>query len=97
MLIPGPYLKSLDAVAAACSHPEWSYLRGELRLGGWWWFYVYGLAAAKLSSGRVDRRLLTGGAPVNSVVRAGQECRRAARQWPGKVPRCEKPYDSYGG
>jgi hypothetical protein len=42
--LPQHYLLGIDYQKAQHERPSWSYLRGELRLGGWWYYYLYALA-----------------------------------------------------
>lgn len=46
MLVPVPadYLEGIDIQKHEFEKGKWSYLRGEQRLGGWWYYYLYGLA-----------------------------------------------------
>ncbi len=41
---PENYLRGLGIHKQYWSHPQESYLRGEWRRGGWWYYYLYGLA-----------------------------------------------------
>lgn len=42
--LPRNYVLGLLDVSSVLSHPHLSYLGGEWKLGGWWYFYLYGLA-----------------------------------------------------
>jgi hypothetical protein len=42
--LPQHYLLGIDFQKNQHEKPSWSYLRGELRLGGWWYYYLYALA-----------------------------------------------------
>ena len=43
--LPKHYVLGLDAQRHDFEEPPWqSYLRGEWKSGGWWYYYIYGLA-----------------------------------------------------
>ncbi len=42
--LPRNYVQGIDMQKADFESKMWSYLRGEWRLGGWWYYYLYGLA-----------------------------------------------------
>ncbi len=42
--LPAPYLEGMDIQRNDFESPELSYLRGEWRDGGWWYYYLYALA-----------------------------------------------------
>ena len=42
--LPESYITGLDVQEREFELPHWSYLRGEHRLQGWWYYYLYGLA-----------------------------------------------------
>lgn len=42
--LPENYLRGIDRQRRDFEMEMWSYLRGEWRLGGWWYYYLYGLA-----------------------------------------------------
>ncbi len=42
--VPANYLNGLDVQKYEFEQGKWSYLRGELRRGGWWYYYVYAMA-----------------------------------------------------
>lgn len=42
--LPENYLRGIDRQRRDFEMKMWSYLRGEWRLGGWWHYYLYGLA-----------------------------------------------------
>lgn len=44
MPLPSNYVRGIDMVRLTFESPGWSYLGGEWRLGGWWYYYLYGLA-----------------------------------------------------
>lgn len=41
--LPEDYLRGIDFVKMEYERKYWSYLRGELRLGGWWHYYLYAM------------------------------------------------------
>jgi len=41
--LPENYLSGIDVQKADFERRMWSYLHGEWRFGGWWYYYVYGL------------------------------------------------------
>ena len=41
--LPENYLSGIDVQKADFERRMWSYLRGEWRLGGWWYYYLYAL------------------------------------------------------
>jgi len=42
--LPKNYLMGIDLQKSDFENKMWSYLRGEWRLGGWWYYYLYALA-----------------------------------------------------
>lgn len=42
--LPEDYIKGVDAQKAYIDNDSLCYLRGQWRLGGWWYYYVYALA-----------------------------------------------------
>ena len=42
--LPANYLKGIDLQKLDFERGYWSYLRGEWRYGGWWYYYLYALA-----------------------------------------------------
>ncbi|MBI1902567.1 MAG: glycosyltransferase family 39 protein [Planctomycetes bacterium] len=42
--VPKNYLRGIDVQKADLERERHSYLRGEFRIGGWWYFYLYALA-----------------------------------------------------
>ncbi len=44
MPLPENYLRGIDVQRREFERPQWSYLRGQWRNRGWWWYYVYALA-----------------------------------------------------
>ncbi len=42
--VPAQYLIGMDFQRREFERKYWSYLRGEWRLGGWWYFYLYALS-----------------------------------------------------
>ena len=42
--LPRNYLLGIDVQKQDFENGYWSYLRGEWRQGGWWYYYLYGLA-----------------------------------------------------
>ncbi len=42
--LPDNYLRGIDRQRLDFENKMWSYLRGEWRFGGWWYYYLYGLA-----------------------------------------------------
>ncbi len=42
--LPSDYVCGIDLQKADFERKMWSYLRGEYRLGGWWYYYLYALA-----------------------------------------------------
>lgn len=41
--LPAEYLSGIDRQRCDFEHGWYSYLRGEWRYGGWWYYYLYGL------------------------------------------------------
>ena len=41
---PANYVQGIDAQRHDFEGKMWSYLRGEWRLGGWWYYYLYAMA-----------------------------------------------------
>lgn len=41
--VPRNYLRGIDVQLFDFEKGKWSYLRGEQRLGGWWFYYVYAM------------------------------------------------------
>ncbi|GIW93600.1 MAG: glycosyl transferase [Pirellulaceae bacterium] len=41
--VPEQYLLGIDQQKSGFENGAWSYLRGEWRFGGWWYYYLYGL------------------------------------------------------
>jgi prepilin-type processing-associated H-X9-DG protein len=42
--LPANYLTGIDLQRLDFEHGAWSYLRGEWRFGGWWYYYLYAMA-----------------------------------------------------
>ena len=42
--LPKNYLQGIDTQKLDFEQKRWSYLRGEWKLGGWWYYYLYALA-----------------------------------------------------
>ncbi|WP_010586673.1 ArnT family glycosyltransferase [Schlesneria paludicola] len=42
--VPANYLRGIDIQKFDFEKGKWSYLRGEQKLGGWWYYYLYALA-----------------------------------------------------
>jgi hypothetical protein len=42
--LPMNYVLGIDATKAEFEQGAWSFLRGEWRMGGWWYYYLYALA-----------------------------------------------------
>lgn len=42
--LPENYLRGIDVQRSDFERTMWSYLRGEWRRGGWWYYYLYGVA-----------------------------------------------------
>ena len=42
--LPKDYLMGIDMQKSDFERKMWSYLRGQWRLGGWWYYYLYALA-----------------------------------------------------
>ena len=42
--LPANYLRGIDVQRYDFEVGKWSYLRGEHKLGGWWYYYLYALA-----------------------------------------------------
>jgi len=42
--LPKNYVMGIDLQKSDFENKMWSYLRGEWRLGGWWYYYLYALA-----------------------------------------------------
>lgn len=41
--LPRNYLQGMDQVKFEYEHGYWSYLRGEMKHGGWWYYYLYAM------------------------------------------------------
>ncbi|NQT12611.1 MAG: glycosyltransferase family 39 protein [Planctomycetes bacterium] len=41
--LPRAYLQGIDTQKFDFERKRWSYLRGEWRMGGWWYYYLYAL------------------------------------------------------
>ncbi len=70
--LPENYVSGIDLQKRDFEQKTWSFLRGEWRLGGWWYYYLYALAV-KLPLGTWVLALLALGATVFS--------RRYAAAW----------------
>ncbi len=44
MPLPEDYVLGIDFAKQLCEQKMWSYLAGQWREGGWWYFYLYALA-----------------------------------------------------
>ena len=44
MPLPANYVQGIDRQKLDFEQRPWSYFRGEWRRGGWWYYYIYGLA-----------------------------------------------------
>jgi 4-amino-4-deoxy-L-arabinose transferase-like glycosyltransferase len=66
---PKDYVLGLDRQRIDFEKKLWSYLHGEWRLGGWWYYYLYGMAI-KVPLGTW---VLTGLAAWVSVARRGRK------------------------
>lgn len=44
LILPENYVRGIDVQRHDFEEGYWSYLRGEWRRGGWWYYYLYGLA-----------------------------------------------------
>jgi hypothetical protein len=44
MPLPAAYIMGLDEQKSHVDEGRWGYLRGEWRVGGWWYYYLYALA-----------------------------------------------------
>ena len=42
--LPKDYVMGMDSQRHDFERPRWSYLAGESRKGGWWYYYLYGFA-----------------------------------------------------
>ncbi len=42
--LPANYLRGIDLQKYEFEQRKWSYLNGEMRLGGWWYYYLYAIA-----------------------------------------------------
>lgn len=42
--LPRDYVEGIDVQRSDFERVQWSFLRGEWRFGGWWHYYLYGLA-----------------------------------------------------
>jgi hypothetical protein len=66
--LPSAYVSGLDLQKRDLEEPGWSYLRGKLQPGGWWYYYLYAMAVK---------------VPVGTWVLTGMGllscCRRCAR------------------
>jgi hypothetical protein len=58
--VPDNYLLGIDTQKRDFENRMWSYLRGEHRFGGWWYYYLYALAI-KVPLGTWSLVLLAGG------------------------------------
>jgi len=41
--LPRNYVRGIDMQKSDFERRKWSYLRGELKLGGWWYYYLYAI------------------------------------------------------
>ena len=41
--MPDELVRGIDRQRRDMEQPLRSYVRGEFQMGGWWWFYLYGL------------------------------------------------------
>jgi hypothetical protein len=73
MPVPHAYLVGIDMQKKDFEDGYWSYFRGEWRHGGWWYYYLYGLAV-KVPLGTWLLALLAIGLAV-----ARPDCRAARR------------------
>lgn len=44
VVLPKEYVQGVDVLKHVFERKMWSYLCGEFRKGGWWYYYLYGLA-----------------------------------------------------
>jgi 4-amino-4-deoxy-L-arabinose transferase-like glycosyltransferase len=65
--LPAEYVLGIDAVKREFEHGYLSYLRGEWRNQGWWYFYLYAMAI-KIPAGTWGILLLSLVATVRSLV-----------------------------
>jgi 4-amino-4-deoxy-L-arabinose transferase-like glycosyltransferase len=74
LLVPVPedYLRGIDVQRFDFEQGKWSYLRGEQKHGGWWYYYLYALAV-KLPVGTL---LLLGLAICVTLCRSGYRSHR---------------------
>jgi len=42
--LPANYVQGIDVQKSDFERGKWSYLRGEQRFGGWWYYYLYAVA-----------------------------------------------------
>jgi hypothetical protein len=81
--VPSNYLAGIDVQRYDFEKKKWSYLRGEQKLGGWWYYYLYAMAV-KMPVGTLA---LIAFAFVASTTRLG----RAVRSQPAGVRHARRP------
>lgn len=80
--LPANYLLGIDVQRYDFEVGKWSYLRGEQKFGGWWYYYLYAMAV-KMPVGTL---LLTALVPLLAAVRTIRRFAERATQ-PGRHPR----------
>lgn len=61
--VPASFLIGVDTQRRDFEVGDWSYLRGEQRLGGWWYYYLYAIAV-KTPLGTIALAALSGLMPI---------------------------------
>ena len=67
--VPANYLRGLDVQRYDFEVGKWSYLRGEQKMGGWWYYYLYAMAV-KMPVGTLFLIALATVLSVASMIRA---------------------------
>jgi hypothetical protein len=75
--LPSNYLRGVDFVKWEFEGKYWSYLNGEWRFGGWWYYYLYAMLV-KEPLGTWFLALLAVGAVATTVIRGPGPRRTAA-------------------
>jgi Dolichyl-phosphate-mannose-protein mannosyltransferase len=84
--VPAPYLRGIDLQKMDFERPgHASYLRGEWKYGGWWYYYLYGLAV-KTPHGTQAVMVLACLLVITSGVRRRARTRSRGNVSVGRVP-----------
>jgi hypothetical protein len=77
--VPANYLRGIDVQKYDFEKGKWSYLRGEQKFGGWWYYYLYAMAV-KMPVGTLALIGIACVFPLTGLRRepTGQSCECAA-------------------